>query len=127
MRDGYDHDEPAQVLQSGLDLAFAERVQRARGLVEDQDLWSAEESARDSHALSLASRESGPALAQVRVESVFELVEQIGQLCHAQTFHDPRLIHHSAGHAEGHIPTAGVVGDERYLPPAADPPPPIAD
>src|SRR6185436_10324451 len=70
MGDGYDHDLPAQVLQRRLDLTLAERVQRARGLLEDPDLRSADESARDGHALSLPTGESGAALAQACVETV---------------------------------------------------------
>src|SRR5262249_19967481 len=121
MRDGNDHDLSAQVLQGGLELALAERVQRARRLVEYQDLWSAEESARDDHALSLAPGESGAALAQACVETVLELVGQIGQVRQPQTFDDPRVIHHDAGQAEGDIRTEGVVGDKRYLRHVPDP------
>jgi hypothetical protein len=44
-----------QGLQRVLDVAFSNGVQRGGGFVEDEDIWVADEAARDAQALLLAA------------------------------------------------------------------------
>ncbi len=81
-----DHEGRAAVLElleRLLDLALRVRVERPRGLVEDQDLGVLDDRARDREALPLAAREQGAALAHDEAIALLlrhDLVVELGGL-----------------------------------------------
>jgi len=64
------------VLERLLDHALACRIQRARGLVEEQDRPVGEKRARDRQALALAPRERHAALAEHGVEALRQALDE---------------------------------------------------
>src|SRR5687767_10452513 len=52
-------------------------IERRRGLIENEDGWIDEQRTRDRDALSLASGESSPALAEERVVPLRELADEV--------------------------------------------------
>src|SRR4029450_11382696 len=64
----------------GLAPGFGERVERARGLVEDEDRRVLEQRARDRQALTLAAGEQSPPLAGVGVEALRQALDDVENL-----------------------------------------------
>ena len=65
-----------QALEGRSDLAFAFRVEGTGGLVEQQDLAVCEQRACNGDPLALASGEFDPALAQVSLEALGQLLDE---------------------------------------------------
>ena len=100
-----------------VDAFLGGAVQRARRLVEDQDLRIAQQRARDRDPLSLTSRELHSAVAEHRVVAVRELGDEVVGSCAPGGLDDAALVR--VVDAKGDVEAHRVVEDEHIL--AGDP------
>ena len=98
-RDG--RDAPTQSLDSFLDGALADTVERTRGLVEDQQLRSVEERSGDGDPLPLATRCPRAALTERRIEASLQASAPLEKMGRTEAVVHPLVVHVLARHAEG--------------------------
>ena len=84
VRDRDDRELAAQRLERPADGRLGVRIERARGLVEDQHASAVREGAREHHALALAARELAAALADDRVQAFRQARDDVPQARRAQ-------------------------------------------
>jgi hypothetical protein len=70
-----------QIVETSLDKAFILRIKGARRLVEKQKRRVSQESARDGNALTLSTGERYAALADGRLESLRQAIDELGRGC----------------------------------------------
>mmetsp|Transcript_5229 Transcript_5229/g.12748 ORF Transcript_5229/g.12748 Transcript_5229/m.12748 type:complete len:296 (+) Transcript_5229:142-1029(+) len=103
-----------QALDCLLHEALARRVQGARGLVQDDDRRVLAERAGDRHALPLAARKHAPAVPDVRVVALREVLDELVGVCEAGRLLDllPRAV---AAAAVGNVVKDCAVKQHRLL------------
>lgn len=72
---------PSGALERGLHELLALRIERARGLVQEKDVWVADERSGNGHALLLTSRKGNAAGSNVCVVPVWERDDEIVDRC----------------------------------------------
>ena len=116
-----DHDRgavPHRLGEPRPDQRLGRRVDRGRGVVEDQDPRIDHECPGDREPLALAAGERDPALADHRVVAVGELLDEVMRLRCARGGLDELLRH--VGHAEGDVVADARREEERILRDDAD-------
>ncbi len=105
--------------ERGLDPVLGGGVDARGGVVEDQDARLGDQGARDRDALALAAAEREPALADHRVESLRQLLEQLGKTGALGGVHDLLIARVRAGVgnvlAEAGREQEGIVGNHGHL------------
>ncbi len=104
MRDGKNRELALELPQCLANGGFARRIQRARGLVQNQQARAMDQGTRNQHPLALAAGEAGAALAHRCLDALRQLLHEIP--C-------PRCLEraHGVGLAELGIPQRDVVQD----------------
>ncbi len=125
MRDDDRRPVAHHLAQPLLDLGLGRRVDRRRGVVEDEHARVDDERPRDRNPLALTARERDPALADHRVVPVGQAVDELLRLRELGRSFD-RLVR-SVDDSEGDVLAHGCREEERVLRDDADRPPERAE